>query len=239
MSTDYFCLPTGKALADWQPRPRPQPVALKGQYCRVEPLRMEHAEALFAAFAKAADGRDWLYMSAGPFAEARVYRDYVQSIAGQSDPLHFAVIDLNSQQPLGTLALMRQTPEHGVLEVGFVSFSPVLQRSPLATEAQFLLMRHVFDELGYRRYEWKCDSLNQRSILAAKRLGFSYEGCFRQAMIYKGRNRDTAWFAIIDIDWPLIKNALMQWLKPQNFDENGKQIRRLQAIREQLLQDCP
>jgi len=231
MSKPPFSLPIGKALADWQPRPAPQPVVLSGQYCRVEPLQLSHAEALFRAFSEAEDARDWVYMSAGPFADAPAYLDYVQSIAGKNDPLHFAVIDLNSQRPLGTLALMRQAPEHGVVEVGFVTFSPALQRSPLATEAHFLLMRYVFDELGYRRYEWKCDSLNQRSIHAAKRLGFAYEGTFRQAMIYKGRNRDTAWFAIIDSDWPPIKAAFKQWLNPQNFDPNGQQIRRLQDLR--------
>jgi len=230
MSKHPFSLPIGKALADWQPRPAPQPVVLSGRYCRVEPLQVSHAEALFSAFNEAEDARDWLYMSAGPFADAPAYLDYVQSIAGKNDPLHFAVIDLNSQRPLGTLALMRQAPEHGVVEVGFVTFSPALQRSPLATEAQFLLMRYVFDELGYRRYEWKCDSLNQRSIHAAKRLGFAYEGTFRQAMIYKDRNRDTAWFAIIDSDWPPIKAAFKQWLNPQNFDQNGQQIRRLQDL---------
>jgi len=225
-----YNLPIGKALPDWQPRPAPQPVVLNGQFCRLEPLNTEHANALFNAFSQAQDGRDWLYMSAGPFADVAAYRDYVKSIAGKSDPLHFAVMDLTHGQPLGTLSLMRQAPEHGVVEVGNVIFSPALQRSPLATEAQFLLMRYVFDDLGYRRYEWKCDSLNQRSIHAAQRLGFQYEGTFRQAIVYKGRNRDTAWFAIIDSDWPRIKNAFERWLSPQNFDKNGQQIRRLQEL---------
>jgi len=230
-------LPIGKALPNWRPRLAPSPIVLSGHFCRLEPLHSHHANALFAVFNQAKDGRDWLYLSAGPFTDAAAYRDYVQSIAGKNDPLHFAVIDLSSHQPLGTLALMRQAPEHGVVEVGFVTFSPALQRSPLASEAQFLLMRYVFDELAYRRYEWKCDSLNQRSINAAERLGFIYEGCFRQAMVYKGRNRDTAWFAIIDADWPLIKAAFTEWLNPQNFDQNAQQIQRLQAIRERLLKD--
>jgi len=228
--SDYH-LPIGQALPDWQPRPAPQPVILSGRFCRLEPLCLEQADALFAAFSQAQDGRDWLYLAAGPFTDAAAYRDYVRQIAGKRDPLHFAVVDLASGQPLGTLSLMRQAPEHGVVEVGNVIFSPALQRSPLATEAQFLLMRYVFDELGYRRYEWKCDSLNQRSINAAKRLGFQYEGTFRKAIVYKGRSRDTAWFAIIDADWSRIKSAFECWLNPQNFDKNGQQIRSLQAIR--------
>jgi len=227
-----YHLPIGQALPDWQPRPAPQPVILSGRFCRLEPLSSEHVDALFAAFSQAPDGRDWLYLAAGPFADVAAYRDYVHQIAGKRDPLHFAVIDAASEQPLGTLSLMRQAPEHGVVEVGNVIFSSALQRSPLATEAQFLLMRYVFDDLGYRRYEWKCDSLNQRSINAAKRLGFEYEGTFRQAIVYKGRSRDTAWFAIIDTDWPRIKSAFEHWLSPQNFAPNGQQIRSLQAIRD-------
>src|SRR5690606_6199811 len=142
----------------------------------------------------ASNDRDWLYLSVGPFPDAQAYRAYTEQMARETDPLHFAVVDLRTGLPVGTLALMRQQPQHGVVEVGFVTFSPVLQRSRIATEAQFLLMSHVFDELGYRRYEWKCDSLNQRSRNAAERLGFQYEGTFRQALIYKARNRDTAWF---------------------------------------------
>jgi len=233
MSANNFSLPVGAPLPHWQPRPRPAAVTLTGRLCRLQPLQLEHADALFAAFAKAPDGRDWLYMTAGPFADAQAYREHVKCIAGQVDPLHFALIELASHQPLGTLALMRQEPQHGVVEVGTVCFSPALQGTAMATEAQFLLMSYVFDGLGYRRYEWKCDSLNERSIRAAKRLGFQYEGCFRKAMVYKGRSRDTAWFSIIDSDWPSIKEALQHWLNPQNFDESGKQIRRLQEMRGQ------
>jgi len=227
-----FPLPIGEAMPDWQPRPRPARVVLTGRYCRLEPLDAQrHTNALFAAYAQATDTtRDWTYLSVGPFADAQGFRAYIERISAQSDPLHFTVVDLSTEQPLGTLALMNQRPEHGVVEVGFVVFSPALQRSRLATEAQFLLMRYVFDELGYRRYEWKCDSLHQRSRNAALRLGFHYEGTFRQAIVYKQRSRDTAWFAIIDKDWPHVSAALSEWLHPENFAATGEQVTRLKEI---------
>jgi len=228
-------IPLGTPILNWQRRPQPQGIVLTGRLCRLERLHIRHTDALFAAYCKAPDARDWTYLSVGPFAHIDAFRTYIEQLVQQTDPLHFAIIDLNSGQALGTLALMRQKPEHGVVEVGFVAFSSALQRSPLATEAQFLLMSHVFDQLGYRRYEWKCDSLNQRSIHAAQRLGFQYEGTFRQAMVYKGRNRDTAWFSIIDQDWPTIKTALMQWLHPDNFNVKGQQIRCLQSIRTSIM----
>jgi len=224
-------IPLGAPLLNWQPRPQPQGVVLTGRLCRLEPLHIRHADALFSAYCKTPDARDWTYLSVGPFAHIYAFHTYIEQIAQKTGPLHFSVIDLDSGKALGTLALMRQQPEHGVVEVGFVAFSSALQRSPLATEAQFLLMLYVFDQLAYRRYEWKCDNLNQRSIRAAQRLGFQYEGTFRQAMVYKGRNRDTAWLSIIDKDWPLVKAALMQWLHPDNFNANGQQIKRLQSIR--------
>jgi len=226
-------LPIGEPLPNWQPRPRPSRVTLAGRYCRLEPLdALRHTDALFTAYSQAADTtRDWTYLSVGPFADEREFRAYIERISAQADPLHFAVVDRASDQALGTLALMNQRPDHGVVEVGFVVFSPALQRSRLATEAQFLLMRYVFDELGYRRYEWKCDSLHQRSRAAALRLGFQYEGTFRQAIVYKKRSRDTAWFSIIDKDWPSVSAAFTEWLRPENFGTNGKQIYRLQEIR--------
>jgi len=230
-------LPTGEPMPDWQPRPRPSRVTLAGRYCRLEPLdAVRHTDALRAAYAQAPDTtRDWTYLSVGPFADAASFRAYIERISAQGDPLHFAVVDRASGQALGTLALMNQRPEHGVVEVGFVVLSPALQRSRLATEAQALLMRYVFDELGYRRYEWKCDSLHARSRAAAQRLGFHYEGLFRQAIVYKQRSRDTAWFSIIDKDWPHVKAALSEWLRPENFDTNGEQITRLQALQDKRI----
>jgi len=229
-------LPVGEALPDWEPRPLPTRVVLTGRYCRLEPLdTARHADALWTAYAQAPDpARDWTYLSVGPFADVQSFREYIARIAAQRDPLHFAVVDLASERPLGTLALMNVRPTHGVVEVGFVAFSPALQRSRLATEAQFLLMTYVFQTLGYRRYEWKCDSLHQRSRNAALRLGFQYEGTFRQAIVYKGRSRDTAWFALIDKGWPRVQAALSQWLRPENFDAHGTQLSRLKHCHQSL-----
>ncbi|MGZ2747393.1 GNAT family N-acetyltransferase [Burkholderia stagnalis] len=224
--------PIGQSLPDWSARPRPQRVTLDGRHCRLEPLDAErHAADLYAAYAQAADGSDWTYLAHGPYADEASYRDYARGAAASSDPLHFAVIDLASSRAVGTLALMRIDPVNGVIEVGSVTFSPRLKRTPVSTEAQYLLMKHVFDTLGYRRYEWKCDSLNVPSRKAADRLGFSYEGTFRQALVYKGRNRDTAWYAIVDGDWPALAAAFDAWLSPANFDAQGAQRTSLGAIR--------
>ncbi|MBA4710763.1 GNAT family N-acetyltransferase [Aquitalea aquatica] len=229
MNTQTFSLTLGAPVPDWQARPHPAGVVLTGNACRLEPVDpARHSDAWFEAYSEAPGGRDWLYMLVGPFPDAQAYRAYSERMARETDPLHFAVVDLGTGLPLGTLALMRQQPQHSVIEVGFVTFSPVLQRSRIATEAHFLLMSYVFDQLNYRRFEWKCDSLNQRSSNAAERLGFQYEGTFRQAMVYKGRNRDTAWFSILDKEWRLVKAAFQQWLAPDNFDATGQQIRRLQ-----------
>lgn len=227
-----FSQPVGPALAHWTPRPRPQRVVLAGRYCRLEPLDAErHAADLYTAYAQAEDGRDWTYMGSGPFADAQAYARYAQAAAASEDPLHFAVIDLASDQAVGTLSLMRIDAANGVVEVGHVAFSPRLQRTPVSTEAQFLLMRHVFDDLGYRRYEWKCHSLNAPSRRTALRLGFQFEGVFRQAVVVKGRSRDTAWFAIIDGDWPALRLAFEAWLAPTNFDAAGAQRRTLAELR--------
>lgn len=202
---------------------------LTGRYCfleRLDPKR--HAAALFAAYAQAPDGRDWTYMSTGPFATQQDYATWATVAAQSATQHHYAIIDRVTQLPVGTMALLRIVPEHGCLEVGAVMLAPAGQRTRVATEAQYVLMRYVF-ELGYRRYEWKCDSLNAASIRAACRLGFTYEGTFRQAMVYKQRSRDTAWFAIIDQDWPMLQQAFEQWLVPENFDAQGNQIQRLKT----------
>lgn len=231
-TSNAFAQPIGPALAHWAPRARPQRVVLAGRLCRVEPLdAARHADDLHAAYADAADGRDWTYMGSGPFADAQAYRRHAEAAAASEDPLHFAVIDLASGRAVGTLALMRMDPANGVVEVGHVAFSPRLQRTPLSTEAQYLLMRHVFEDLGYRRYEWKCDSLNAPSRRTAQRLGFQFEGVFRQAVVTKGRSRDTAWFAIVDGDWPAVRAAFQAWLAPGNFDAQGAQRRSLAELR--------
>lgn len=227
-----YAQPIGQPMPDWTTRPAPGRVTIEGQFCRLEPLSADrHAEDLYAAYSLAADDRDWTYMPVGPFNRKEDYRTYVAAAIKGDDPMHFAVIDLNSGKAVGTLALMRQDPTNGVIEVGYVAFSPRLKQTPLATEAQFLLMSYVFEGLSYRRYEWKCDSLNAPSRRAAQRLGFTFEGIFRQALVYKGRNRDTAWYSIIDYEWPEIGNAFRAWLEPGNFDADGSQRRSLSDIR--------
>jgi RimJ/RimL family protein N-acetyltransferase len=151
-----------------------------------------------------------------------------------NDPLFHAIIDLRTQKPVGSAAYMRIDPVHGVVEIGSLKFSPLMQRTPVATEAMYLMMRHAF-ETGYRRYEWKCDSCNAPSRAAAQRFGFSYEGLFRQAMVNRGRNRDTAWYSIIDGEWPLLNEAFTRWLAPENFDAAGKQRISLSSLTGALL----
>lgn len=226
--------PIGEPLANWSPRPLPGDVMLQGAFCRLEPLDAErHAGDLYAAYSSAPDGRDWTYMFAGPFKNADEYQSYAEDAARSTDPRHYAVIDAVLGKAVGTLSLMRIDPGNGAIEVGNVAFSPLLKQKPASTEAQFLLMQYVFDKLQYRRYEWKCDSLNAPSRRAADRLGFSFEGVFRQAVVYKGRSRDTAWFSIIDKEWPPLKAAFLAWLSADNFGSDGKQVRTLTEIRKE------
>lgn len=215
--------PVGSPLPDWAPAGLPDAAQITGRYCTLEHLDADrHAEDLYAAYAAAPDARDWTYLPVGPFETAESYRDWATGAAASHDPRNYAVLDNATGRPLGTLALMRHDTANGAVEVGFVMFSRALQRTPVSTEAQYLLMRYAF-ELGYRRYEWKCDSLNEPSRQTARRLGFTYEGTFRQAVVYKGRNRDTAWFSLTDHEWPSVRAAFEQWLDPANFDTDGRQ----------------
>lgn len=223
--------PIGDALPDWQPRPFPQRVVLEGRYCRLEPLITEHASALFQAHQQMGDGRSWTWLLREPENDEAAFRDWIASVCTLRDPLHFAVVDKKTGLPVGSLALMRIDEKNGVLEVGSVHFSPRLTRTPASTEAQWLLMRYAFETLGYRRYEWKCNSLNEPSRQAALRLGFQYEGRFRQALVLKGHNRDTDWFSIIDSEWPQIDRALQRWLATDNFTADGKQRHSLASLR--------
>ena len=230
--TNEYGQPVGEALPYWTTRPLPTRTAIAGRFCRLEPLDpARHAADLYTAFSQAADGRDWTYMTAGPFTSLADYRAHAERAAASTDPLHFAVIDNRSGQAVGTLSLMRIDPANGVIEVGHVAFSPLLKRTPIATEAQYLLMRYAFDTLGYRRFEWKCDSLNAPSRQAAARLGFHFEGVFRQAVVYCGRTRDTAWFSIIDGEWSGLRDAFERWLAPGNFDARGQQHASLTQLR--------
>jgi RimJ/RimL family protein N-acetyltransferase len=209
----------GAPMPHWQARPLPGRVTLAGQYCRLEPLDAAHHGADLLHVHKAApDGRLWTYMAAGPFEDDTQFHAYLERMASSTDPLNFAVVDTATRRAVGTMALMRMDPANGVIEVGHIMFSPALQRTRAATEAQYLLMRLVFDELRYRRYEWKCDDLNGPSRQAALRLGFQFEGVFRQAVVYKQRSRDTAWFSIIDSEWPVLRESFERWLAPDNFD---------------------
>lgn len=227
-----FQQPIGDALPQWSAREKPTAVVLTGRYCRLEPLDAQrHAASLYQAFSLASDASDWTYMSIGPFDDESAYRQFVQQAQAGADPMHFAVIDLASAKPVGSLALMRVDAANGAIEVGYVSYSPLLKRSVAATEAQYLLMRLAFDTLGYRRYEWKCDSLNAPSRAAAARYGFQFEGIFRQATVYKGRTRDTAWFSILDKEWPQVKAGFDAWLASDNFDADGRQKNSLAALR--------
>ncbi|MGE8940555.1 GNAT family N-acetyltransferase [Leptospira interrogans] len=223
-----FGQPIGSPMSDWTARPRPTHDAIEGRLCRIEGLNpARHAADLHTANIAGDDGRGWTYMGYGPFATLQDYIKWAEPAAASVDPLYYTIIEKASGRAVGVASLMRIDPANGVIEVGNIKYSSALQRTPLATEAMFLLMRYVFDNLGYRRYEWKCDALNAPSRSAALRLGFTYEGIFRQAVIYKGRNRDTAWFSITDQEWPAIKGAYEAWLAPSNFDAGGKQKTRL------------
>ncbi len=227
-----FDQPIGAPLTGWQGCPLPQRCNLQGHYCHLAPLNAaSHSEQLYAAWLQAEDDRGWTWLPAGPFTDFASFNQFIIQAAESQDPLHYAVIDNTTGEATGTLALMRQDPKNGVIEVGSVIFSPRLQHTTAATEAHALLMQYVFDTLGYRRYEWKCDSLNAPSRRAAERLGFTFEGIFRQAIVYKGRNRDTAWFSLLDGEWPQVHDALSAWLSPGNFDEHGKQRQALSVLR--------
>jgi len=225
-------LPVGFPLPQWQARPRPPRTPMAGRFCWLEPVDPElHAADLFAANGEDKDRRNWTYLPYGPFERLEDYRAWLQQACCGDDPFFHAIIDGAAGRPIGIASYMRIDPAAGVIEVGGINYSPLLQHKPAATEAMYLMMRRVFDELGYRRYEWKCDSLNAPSRAAAERLGFRFEGIFRQATVYKQRNRDTAWFSILDREWPALKQGFEQWLDPSNFDGQGKQRRRLSELR--------
>jgi RimJ/RimL family protein N-acetyltransferase len=224
--------PLGEVVSGWSPPPRPGPEVLEGRIARLERLAPAHAEALFAAF----DGADavWDYMPYGPFGSAADYADWVAGMAGRDDPFFYAIRDLERDAVAGVASWLRIAPAAGTIEVGHIAFAPALQRTRAATEAMYLMMRWAF-EAGYRRYEWKCNALNRASRRAAGRLGLSFEGVFRQATVVKGRNRDTAWFAGIDGEWPALRSAFETWLAPENFDDAGMQRMALSDLTRPIL----
>jgi RimJ/RimL family protein N-acetyltransferase len=238
--------PVGFAVDNWTEPRRPPNEVIEGRTCRLEPLdAARHGESLHRANLLDREGRNWTYLPYGPFERLDDYLAWVRSVEGKPDPQFFTIVatglqgsDLQSagsdlvsrSDPVATVrdvavgvaSYLRIDPPQGSIEVGHINYSPLLQRTVAATEAMYLMMRRAF-ELGYRRYEWKCHSLNAPSRAAAQRLGFSYEGIFRQARVDKGRNRDTAWYAMIDQEWPAIDRAFQQWLDPANFDGDGRQ----------------
>ncbi len=222
--------PIGAPVPNWQGCDTIPATPMLGRYCDVVPLAMKHTNDLHTAFQSDKTGTLWTYMPVGPFASQSDYDAWARTACESKDPLFFAVINKETGKAIGVASFLRIQPENGVAEVGYITFSPALKQTPMATEAMFLMMQRVFDGLGYRRYEWKCDALNDASRNAAQRLGFSYDGLFKQALVYKGRNRDTAWFSILDRDWPALKTAFETWLDPDNFDLDGKQIQRLSDL---------
>jgi RimJ/RimL family protein N-acetyltransferase len=224
--------PIGFPLPDWQPRPLPPQAPMHGRTCRLEPLNPErHAKELYDAYSEDTAGSLWTYLPYGPFTSFADFHSHVETCSRGDDPQFFALMNPDTGKAVGMASYLRITPAAGVIEVGHISYAPRMQRTAAATEAMYLMMCRAFDELGYRRYEWKCDALNAPSRRAALRLGFTFEGIFRQAVIYKGRNRDTAWYSLLDTEWPAVKLAFEKWLSPGNFDAAGRQRRSLASLR--------
>ncbi len=224
-------LPVGAEVPGWRAPPPPGTAPMVGRYCTVEPLDVDrHAAALHAANRRDREGRNWTYLPYGPFESVDDYADWMRRTCLGPDPLFHAIVDHEHGAPGGVASYLRIAPEHGSIEVGHINLSPLLQRRRAATEAMYLMMAHAFG-LGYRRYEWKCDALNAASRSAAQRLGFTFEGVFRQATVVKGRNRDTAWYSIVDTEWPARRAALEAWLDPANFEADGRQIAPLRRVR--------
>ena len=223
----------------WSPARAPERVALSGALVRLEPLDpARHSESLFtSSHGAGGDPKIWDHLAYGPFNGQAEFAAWLEERAASADPLFFAVVDIATDRALGMASYMRFEPQHGVIEIGHIWFAPALQRTRQATEAIFLLASNAFNALGYRRLEWKCDALNEKSRRAAERFGFTYEGTFRQHMVVKDRNRDTAWFSMTDGEWPIRRLAFEAWLAPDNFDESGRQRESLSLIRAGIERD--
>lgn len=219
-------------LSQWQPRPFPPHEPLQGRLIQLEPLdAARHGDNLWQEL-QGPDPALWDYLPYGPFTERTAFDAWLAGHADGRDPQCYAVVEQTDGRALGLLAYLRITPKDGCIELGHIAFGAALQRTPGASEAVFLLARQAFDELGYRRLEWKCNARNAHSMRAAERFGFSYEGLFRQHMIVKGENRDTVWYALIDGEWPQCREAFQRWLAADNFDAEGRQKRRLEELRD-------
>jgi len=220
------------SLLNWSPRERPGPDVLQGRYTKLERLDWDtHGDGLYDAVCGSSNDGLWTYMPIGPFADREIFQQIFEFVRGQFGWETSVIKGASSGEILGMASYMRIRPEHGSAEVGCVTFGPKLKRTRYATEAMYLMAAHLFEELGYRRYEWKCDNANDASRKAAERFGFQFEGVFRNDMVMKGRNRDTAWFAMTDEDWPVLKAAYETWLAPENFDPSDQQVKRLEDCR--------
>jgi NAD(P)H-dependent FMN reductase/RimJ/RimL family protein N-acetyltransferase len=228
--------PTGRSLPNWQPRRLPEHRSFRGRYCAlrgnsIEPLdAAKHADALYASLCSASATAGFTYLSANPPADMHEWRSRLENYAASRDPLFFTLFE-EAGHAAGICAFLRMAPEHGSIEIGFIHLSLKLQQTRAATEIQYLMMRYAFDDLGYRRYEWKCDALNAQSRRAALRLGFRFESIFLNAVVYKQRSRDTAWFSITDDEWPQIRRGFETWLASENFDAEGRQLHSLASLR--------
>ncbi|EKT62029.1 GNAT family N-acetyltransferase [Providencia burhodogranariea] len=220
----------GAPIPEWKNKQYPVRVTLKGNHCTVEALKLAHANELYNAINLDTDDSYWTWLTREPIKNKSDFSQWVEHVISVDDPIFYVVIDHKTNQPIGYFALMRIDPNNGVVEVGHVHFSKLLRGTIMSTEAHWLLMNYVFTDLKYRRYEWKCNSLNVPSRNAALRLGFKYEGRFRQSMVVKGHNRDTDWLSIIDSEWHIVNQSIKQWLSPSNFDLMGNQLRSLNAI---------
>lgn len=233
MDEELFTQELGLRL-NWTPATTPPMTPLVGRYVRLEKLDLaRHFDALYAAQSgPGTDDRTWLYMGRGPYPDEASFREYAEWMASSSDPSAYAVIPTNGA-PAGILTYMRIDEANGSIEIGHIWYGASIQRSPATTEVVYLTAKHAFEDLGYRRFEWKCSAKNERSKRAALRFGFTYEGTFRNHVVQRDRNRDTAWFSMIDEEWPATKAAFEAWLDPGNFDAEGRQIRTLASFREQ------
>lgn len=227
MEYNEFNQPIGEKVDGVQVPILPNALSIEGRYCRLEKLKPKHGEGLYAHFGTVEDLPNWTYLPDEQPKDLEAFQVYLNKKFETKDPYFFAIIDKQTEQAVGIIALLRIDQSNGSIEVGHIHYANILKRTRIATEAQFLLARYVFETLGYRRYEWKCDALNKPSIKAAKRLGFKYEGVFRNHKVYKARNRDTCWLSIIDSEWPIYKQQYEKWLDEKNFDELGNQIHRL------------
>lgn len=227
MRTNQFNQPIGENLTHYHLFKYPDARCIKGQYGQLVKLSIKHIDDLYNELCDTSSEANWTYLYDGPFYDKDSFTTYIEQLIDNKEKYFFVIQDIDTQKSLGLLALMRINPLHGTIEVGNVHYSNTLKHTRIATDIQYILAKYVFETLGYRRYEWKCDNLNLSSKHAAERLGFKFEGIFRQSNIYKGRNRDTAWFSMLDYEWPEIKERFVKWLAPSNFNEHQEQIRHL------------